>query len=261
MRVDVRASIEGRERRFLRFEVRDTGVGVPTEKREEIFEEFVQADSSHARKFGGSGLGLAISKRLVEAMGGEIGIEEAAGGGSQFWFTMPASSSRGANCGRGAPLERHAHRHRHAQRRAARRPDRADPRGRRRSGAYRGRRRANRPDRHACWSTPAPAPSPTLPCPAEQPTSGLRCADCTGSRAADWPNCGDGIRRLSRQAGAAVLIGRAHACAPLAPVDACCRHQRAPARLRADRPGRKQQRRVRQVARSFWPRTIPSTRC
>jgi PAS domain S-box-containing protein len=84
------AMIEGRERRFLRFEVRDTGVGVPPEKRAEIFEEFVQADSSHARRFGGTGLGLAISKRLIEGMGGEIGIEPALGSGSIFWFTLPA---------------------------------------------------------------------------------------------------------------------------------------------------------------------------
>ena len=63
----------------LRVEVRDTGVGVPPQKRQDIFQEFVQADSSHARKFGGSGLGLAISKRLVETMGGEIGIESGAG--------------------------------------------------------------------------------------------------------------------------------------------------------------------------------------
>jgi PAS domain S-box-containing protein len=89
VRVEVRV-IEGRDRRFLRFEVRDTGVGVPTEKRAEIFEEFVQADSSHARKFGGTGLGLAICKRLVVAMGGDIGIEPAPEGGSSFWFTLPA---------------------------------------------------------------------------------------------------------------------------------------------------------------------------
>ena len=82
--------LESRERSFVRVEVHDTGVGVPIEKRHEIFQEFVQADSSHARKFGGSGLGLAISKRLVEAMGGEIGIEPGAENGSTFWFTAPS---------------------------------------------------------------------------------------------------------------------------------------------------------------------------
>src|SRR5262249_35070938 len=81
---------EGRERGFLRVEVQDTGVGVPPQKRQEIFQEFVQADSTHARKFGGSGLGLAISKRLVETMGGEIGIEAGKENGSIFWFTLPA---------------------------------------------------------------------------------------------------------------------------------------------------------------------------
>ncbi|HKQ44655.1 MAG TPA: ATP-binding protein [Rhizomicrobium sp.] len=74
---------------MLRIEVRDTGVGVPAAKRQDIFDEFVQADSSHARKFGGTGLGLAISKRLVNTMGGEIGVEPMPGGGSCFWFTLP----------------------------------------------------------------------------------------------------------------------------------------------------------------------------
>ncbi len=95
--VEVHAYVsEANDRHYVRFDVRDTGVGVPTEKRDEIFNEFVQADSSHARKFGGTGLGLAISKKLVEAMGGEIGIAEAEGGGSQFWFTVPAVIVRAA---------------------------------------------------------------------------------------------------------------------------------------------------------------------
>ncbi len=93
VRIDVRL-VQAHDRHHLRFEVRDTGVGVPPEKQAEIFNEFVQADSSHARKFGGSGLGLAISRRLVEAMAGSIGVEPAAGGGSLFWFEIPAIIAR-----------------------------------------------------------------------------------------------------------------------------------------------------------------------
>jgi len=89
--VRIQASlVEDPERNRIRFDVRDTGVGVPEDKRKEIFEEFVQADSSHARKFEGTGLGLAISRRLVKAMGGEIGLDPVPGGGSNFWFTLPA---------------------------------------------------------------------------------------------------------------------------------------------------------------------------
>jgi PAS domain S-box-containing protein len=81
-------------RKWIRFEVRDTGVGIPLDKREEIFQEFMQADSSHARRFGGTGLGLAITRKLVEAMDGEVGVEGAPGGGSLFWCKLPLIALR-----------------------------------------------------------------------------------------------------------------------------------------------------------------------
>ncbi len=77
---------DGRVR--LKVSVTDTGPGIPESARSSVFEPFTQADASATRRFGGTGLGLAISRRLVELIGGEIGLESSPGQGSCFWFTL-----------------------------------------------------------------------------------------------------------------------------------------------------------------------------
>lgn len=73
---------------ILKFTVSDTGIGIPEDKLEQLFNPFTQIDDSNTRQFGGTGLGLSISKNLVEKMGGEIGVQSAEDDGSTFWFTV-----------------------------------------------------------------------------------------------------------------------------------------------------------------------------
>ena len=87
LRVRSEAPSDGKA--MFRFEVADTGIGIPPEQQTQLFEAFTQADTSTTRRFGGSGLGLAISKQLIQFMGGQIGLTSVVGQGTTFSFSIP----------------------------------------------------------------------------------------------------------------------------------------------------------------------------
>jgi PAS domain S-box-containing protein len=91
--IDVGLQIQDQGKSFIRFSVHDTGLGISAANQKKLFQLFVQLDGSTTRKHGGTGLGLALSKKLVELMGGTIGVESNGTDGSTFWFTVPLKLS------------------------------------------------------------------------------------------------------------------------------------------------------------------------
>jgi signal transduction histidine kinase len=89
---------------FWRVSVADTGIGLPEDSRDLVFERFRQLDPSITRRFGGTGLGLAIAKGLVVMQGGEMGVDSTLGLGSTFWFTVPAYVHAGRGRSSNPPL-------------------------------------------------------------------------------------------------------------------------------------------------------------
>ncbi|MFL6290010.1 MAG: ATP-binding protein [Thermoanaerobaculia bacterium] len=107
--VRVEAEQPATEGSTIRFEVRDTGVGIRPEDQARLFQPFGQTDSAASRHLGGTGLGLVISKSIVEMMGGEIGFESTRGAGSTFWFRLPLVRALGSGPPSWTPLGEAGH--------------------------------------------------------------------------------------------------------------------------------------------------------
>ena len=103
--VRVRMSVAERQgdTYVLRFEIRDTGIGIAPDALASIFDAFSQADGTMRRKYGGTGLGLTIAKQLAHVMGGQIGVESMPSRGSTFWFTVRVPAAQGMRAGASAP--------------------------------------------------------------------------------------------------------------------------------------------------------------